>query len=131
MKIIQKLSDDEIAIVFYKHDDMKAIRNKVGKFEKFEYQCHYYALVRTEIYFNKTIHLVFPMIYYNYEQEVSSAHIGTDMTIVTEKAKEIYEVAKKLYNKFYFEVKKLEPIFKKPKEIKYSMTYYNNIHKHP
>lgn len=132
MQVIQTEKNNEVSIVFYNHKDINDFKDSVKSFHHTEYQCHYFALVRTEIYNKFKIHLIFPLVYYNYEQKVSSASVDTNMKIINKEAQKLVplvnEQAKLL--KLYLN-NSLQPYNKNIKQIKYSISFFNNIHKHP
>lgn len=120
-----------LTVVLYKHKDLDKFRRLSGELTHFnEYQCHYFALVRKEKNDNVEVNYVFPLVFYNYEQSVSGATVDFDMEKVTDRAKELGELA---LNKF--KLLKLQlidiPSRLSNAEVSYSLTFYNNIHKHP
>lgn len=120
-----------LTLVFYKHQDLKQIKELSGNLANSnEYQVHYFALVRTEKTDNVWVSFVFPLIYYNYKQQVSTATIDFDMADVTEKAKELGKLAALKANVMKELVKDIPTLFENSK-VEYKLTFYNNIHRHP
>lgn len=131
-KITEINDDKKLTIVFYKHKDIQGIKEK-SNCPYGEYQVHYSALVRQEIYDDFEINLVFPLIYFNYPQQVTSVAIDFDR-------KDIVEVASKLVPMSLVFKKELQSLldslnsssmFKNCKSINYKLTNFNNIHRHP
>ena len=140
-------NDKDTAIVFYKGKDLIDFKSKSMPLAATnEYQCHYSALVRiVEFSDGSKQHFVFPLIYYNYKQEVGSAHIDFEMKDVMEKSKEVQEasipLAKILIAEFNslteldylkkLNIDVLPESLDKGKKVSYKITLFNNIHKHP
>lgn len=123
--------DNQLTIVLYNHLDLKELRKLVGNIgESNEYQCHYFALVRKEQLNGIIVNLVFPLIFYNYKQEVSTATVHANMEIVTEEAKKYAELAKVKFQLLRQHLRQIKPILTNS-NISYELTFYNNIHKHP
>lgn len=124
--------DNVLTIVLYDHKDLDKIRKDSGKLAKSnEYQCHYFALVRTEKTDNATVHIVVPLVYYNYKQQVSFATIDFNMNDVTEIAKKLEKVARLQAKRATLILKEVPYTMLDNAEISYKLTYYNNIHRHP
>lgn len=120
----------DTALVVYKASDIDKFKYQVGILAYGnEYQCHYSALVRTKTYSDGSeSHIIFPLIYYNYPQEVSSAHIDFEMKDVLEKSKEVKEASLKLYTILKSKLMKKDT---DSNNVTYRLTLFNNIHKHP
>ena len=127
IKDMNNLTDT--AIVFYKGKDLIDFKSKSMPLAATnEYQCHYSALVRiAEFSDGSKQHFVFPLIYYNYKQEVSSANIDFELKDVQEKAKEVQEASIPLFKMLKAKFADLD----KNKKVSYKLTLFNNIHKHP
>lgn len=124
-------TDNVLTCIFYNHLDIRKFRELCGNLVySNEYQCHYFALVRTESINDIQINFVFPLIYYNYKQEVSSATVDFDMEDVTNTAKQLSELVSKKASIMKTHISNIKPIFENSK-ISYKITFYNNIHKHP
>lgn len=122
-------NDKDISVVLFKGKDIKDFKNKTGSLALYnEFQCHYTALVRIEEFSDGSKqYFIFPLLYYNYKQEVSSASIDFDMKEVSKIASDIFEVSKKSFLELKQRLKK----FDENKNITYKMTMFNTIHKHP
>lgn len=127
--ITEVKNEKDVSVVLFKGKDIKDFKNKTGSLALHnEFQCHYTALVRIEEFSDGSKqYLVFPLIYYNYKQEVSSASIDFDMKDVSKIASDISEVSKKSFLELKQRLKK----FDENKNISYKMTMFNTIHKHP
>ena len=127
IKDMNNLTDT--AIVFYKGKDLIDFKSKSMPLAATnEYQCHYSALVRiVEFSDGSKQHFVFPLIYYNYKQEVNTANIDFELKDVQEKAKEVQEASIPLFNLLKGQFADLD----KDKRVSYKLTLLNNIHKHP
>ena len=127
IKDMNNLTDT--AIVFYKGKDLIDFKSKSMPLAATnEYQCHYSALVRiVEFSDGSKQHFVFPLIYYNYKQEVSAANIDFELKDVQEKAKEVQEASIPLFKMLKAKFVDLD----KDKKVSYKLTLFNNIHKHP
>lgn len=124
--------DNVLTIVLYDHKDLDKVRKDSGKLAKSsEYQCHYFALVRTEKTDNATVHIVVPLVYYNYKQQVSFATIDFNMNDVTEIAKKLEKVARLQAKRATLILKEVPYTMLDNAEVSYKLTYYNNIHRHP
>ena len=124
-------TDNVLTIVFYNHLDIQRFREMSGNLTRSnEYQCHYFALVRNETKGDIQINFVFPLVYYNYKQEVSGATVDFEMTDVTETAKQLAELGSKKFSVMKAHISNIQPIFE-DSEVSYRTTFYNNIHKHP
>lgn len=132
-KIIDnKKLDNVLTIVLYNHKDLVKIKEDSGDLAKSnEYQCHYFALVRTEKTDNATVHIVVPLVYYNYKQQVSSATIDFNMNDVTEIAKKLEKIARLQAKRATLILQEVAYTMLENAEVSYKMTYYNNIHRHP
>ena len=135
-KIDYKIKDDtqytnQLTIVYYDHNDLNKFKILSGKLAvSNEYQCHYFALVRTEDSGNCIIRQVFPLIYYNYKQQVSGATVDFEMQDVEDMANQLIMLAKPKATLLKERLKNLKPIYPEAK-ISYEVTMYNNIHRHP
>ena len=137
-KIDYKIKDDtqytnQLTIVYYDHNDLNKFKILSGKLAvSNEYQCHYFALVRTEDSGNCIIRQVFPLIYYNYKQQVSGATVDFEMDDVREVAKQLAltGIVKAKKNALIERLNHLKPIYPDAK-ISYKVTFFNNIHRHP
>lgn len=135
-KIDYKIKDDtqytnQLTIVYYDHNDLNKFKILSGKLAvSNEYQCHYFALVRTEDNGNCIIRQVFPLIYYNYKQQVSGATVDFEMQDVEDMANQLIMLAKPKATLLKERLKNLKPIYPEAK-ISYEVTMYNNIHRHP
>lgn len=128
----RKKLNNVLTIVLYDHKDLVKIREDSGNLAKSnEYQCHYFALVRTEKTSNATVHIVIPLVYYNYKQKVSGTTIDFDMNDVTDIAKKLERIARLQAKRVTLILKELPYAMLSDAEISYKMTYYNNIHRHP
>ena len=135
-KIDYKIKDDtmypsELTIVYYDHNDLNKFKIMSGKLAvSNEYQCHYFALVRKEDSGNCVIRQVFPLIYYNYKQQVSGATVDFEMQDVEDMANQLIMLAKPKATLLKERLKNIKPIYP-DSEISYEVTMYNNIHRHP
>lgn len=128
--IFETINVDDVAIVYYKEKDLRDFKNKSGKLALTnEYQCHYDALMLTLIFSDKSkAYHIFPLVYYNYPQKVSSASIDFEMS----DASKTSELVNPLTMKLYKELKqKIIDGFEFKGEMKFTLTRFNNIHKHP
>lgn len=124
--------DNVLTIVLYDHYDLAKIKNSCMPLAKNnEYQCHYFALVRTEKNSRASLNIVIPLVYYNYKQRVTSVTIDFNMEDVTEQAKMLEETARLQAKRVKLLLKDVEAIMPNCESIEYKLTYYNNIHKHP
>lgn len=132
-----KIIDNEkfnnvLTIVLYNHFDLNNFKNSCKPMgQNNEYQCHYFALVRTEQNDKAILNLVIPLVFYNYKQKVSGATVDFNMNDVTEVAKQLEETARLQAKRAKLLLKGVEPILPNCSNIEYKLTFYNNIHKHP
>ena len=128
----ETINNRDMAIAYYRSQDIKTIKEMSGDLAiSNEYQVHYVAVVMKEIYKDSSIQVnVFPIAYYNYTQEVSIASIDFEMKDVSKKAEEIKEIAITYAKELIKELQKL-PLDDTIASIEYSITLFNNIHRHP
>lgn len=136
--IIQNKSNETIVVHYMNQKWLDEIRIKSGKLaEDNEYQCHYFALVRVEEFDdNSILRIVIPVLFYNYPQKVSTASIDFNMEEVEELAKNLLPLAQRKANTLLnrllsFTDSLYSQQYEIPKNIKYELSIYNNIHKHP
>ena len=133
-KLVEKTSDvfkNVRTYVLYDKEDIKHIREQFKHIEGSEYRVNYTALVRTEKYTHKTIHIVIPLIYYNFPSEVTSASVEMNGQDIANKVKEIMELSNMKAKILLSELKKLKTFYGETESITYKHTFLNNIHKHP
>lgn len=127
-------STNVIGIASYKLEDLLEIKNTLKDVNSYEYQVHYTSLNRIVKYpdGSKTI-LVFPLIYFNYKQEVSYASIDVEMTDVIEELKKYEEPTKMLALDLKRRFKELDDkeISESNVKVIYTICMLNNVHKHP
>lgn len=130
--ITEIIDDKKLTIVFYKHKDIQSIKEK-SNCPSSEYQMHYTALVIQEIYDDLEINLVFPLIFFNYPQQVTSVTIDFERQDVVDTVSKLVPmslVLKKelegLLNSFHY-----TSLFRNCKSKSYKLTTLNNIHRHP
>lgn len=130
--ITEIIDDKKLTIVFYKHKDIQSIKEK-SNCPSSEYQVHYTALVIQEIYDDLEINLVFPLIFFNYPQQVTSVTIDFERQDVVDTVSKLVPmslVLKKelegLLNSFHY-----ISLFRNCKSKSYKLTTLNNIHRHP
>lgn len=127
-------STNVIGIVSYKLEDLIEIKNTLKDVNSYEYQVHYTSLNRIVEYpdGSKTIQ-VFPLIYFNYKQEVSYASIDVEMTDVIEELKKYEEPTKMLALDLKRRFKELDDkeISESNVKVIYTICMLNNVHKHP
>lgn len=126
-KVIEIVNTDDVAFVYYKEKDLRQFKNN-SNCDKTEYQCHYDALMMTFIFDDgsKAYH-IFPLVYYNYPQKVSSASVDFDMKDVAKTSEYVDSLTMKLYSELRSKLGKI----KYNNEVKFTLTRFNNIHKHP
>ena len=129
---LETTNNQDMAIVYYRNQDIKTIKEMSGDLAIYnEYQVHYVAVVMKEVYKDNSIQInVLPIAYYNYPQKVSAASIDFEMKDVSKKAEEIKEIATIYAKEFIKELQEL-PLDDTIASIEYSITLFNNIHKHP
>lgn len=131
MNVVKEtINKTDVAFVYYREKDLKDFKEKSGDLAlSNEYQCHYDALMITYTYDDKSkVYHIFPLVYYNYPQKVSGASIDFDMKDVSKTA----ELLDKHTIEKYKELKAmLENRVSDIVEAKFSLTRFNNIHKHP
>ncbi|EPF0498521.1 hypothetical protein ACSM79_001695 [Campylobacter coli] len=126
-------STNVIGIVSYKLEDLIEIKNTLKDVNSYEYQVHYTSLNRIVEYpdSSKTI-MVFPLIYFNYKQEVSYASIDVEMTDVIEELKKYEEPTKILALDLKRRFKELDDKeINENVKVSYTICMLNNVHKHP
>jgi hypothetical protein len=90
-----------------------------------EFQVHYWALVlRQKFADNSIVDICIPTVFYNYKQEVTSAHIDFDL-------KDVEEMSKALEPVHNVEVNKLKTLLKDFPNATLLSVPFNSIHKHP
>jgi hypothetical protein len=90
-----------------------------------EFQVHYWALVlRQKFADNSIVDICIPTVFYNYKQEVTSAHIDFDL-------KDVEEMSKALEPVHNVEVNKLKTLLKDIPNATLLSVPFNSIHKHP
>lgn len=130
---ITEITDDrKLTIVFYKNKDIQSIKEK-SNCPSSEYQVHYSALVRQEQYADFEINLVFPLIYFNYPQQVTSVTIDFDRKDVVEVASKLVPMSLVLKQEMQRLLDSIHysSLFRNCKNISYKLTNFNNIHRHP
>ena len=129
---LETTNNQDMAIVYYRNQDIKTIKEMSGDLAiSNEYQVHYVAVVKKEVYKDNSIQInVFPIAYYNYHQKVSAASIDFEMKDVSKKAEEIKDIATTYAKELIKELQEL-PLDDTIASIEYSITLFNNIHKHP
>lgn len=128
MIIRNPMTMNNVGVVYYKHSDIKKFKEQHEKFSTLEYQCHYFALNRTETFDDGSVSVqIFPLLYFNYNQEVGPVTVDFKLKDIEQSIKkyevEALELADELAKKFKY--------LDANKNIKYSLTCYNNIHRHP
>lgn len=119
---------NNVGIVYYKHSDILRFKEQHKKFSTLEYQCHYFALNRTETFNDGSVCVqIFPLLYFNYNQEVSSITVDFKLKDIEQSIKKYFDEAEKLAIELIGEFIYLDS----NKNIKYSIGCYNNIHRHP
>lgn len=128
MKITDLVNLNLIGISYFKDDTLQEIYKTSGELaENNEFQVHYWALNAIKKYSdNSRLVISYPVVIYNYKQEVTSTSIDFDLTDVedmSDKLKPIAEVkAKELKEKLS---KVLD------KDFIYELTPLNSLHRHP
>lgn len=129
-RVVETIDDKKLTIVFYKHKDIQSIKEK-SNCDCGEYQVHYTALVRQEVYNDYEINLVFPLVFFNYPQKVTSVTIDFDRKDIVEKVSKLTPLSIALKDKLIAIFENNSTIFKDCKSINYRLTHFNNIHRHP
>lgn len=129
-QVVETINDKDVAIVYYKEEDLKNFKDKSGELAKNnEYQCHYDSLMLTLVFKdNSRVFHIFPLVYYNYPQEVSSASIDFNMKNVCKTSELVNPLTIKLYKDLR---QQIVDNYKFDGEMKFTLTRFNNIHKHP
>ena len=112
---------------------MQSIYEKSGPLAKNnEFQVHFWAInFRARYEDNSIIDITIPTVYFNYKQEVSSAHIDfemSDVVTVSEKAAKLHHTIANRINNTSFATM-LEQLLCTSIEV--TSTDYNSIHRHP
>ena len=112
---------------------MQSIYEKSGPLAKNnEFQVHFWAInFRARYEDNSIIDITIPTVYFNYKQEVSSAHIDfemSDVVTVSEKAAKLHHTIANRINNTSFATM-LEQLLHTSIEV--TSTDYNSIHRHP
>lgn len=120
-------------IVLLRQSDLQSIYEKSGPLAKNnEYQVHFWAInFRARYADNSIIDITIPTVYFNYKQEVSSAHIDfemSDVVIISEKAAKLHHTIANRINGTDFAAR-LQALLHA--EIEVTSTDYNSIHRHP
>ena len=129
----ETINKKDMTVVIYKHSSIKSfIDNSTIKYSDTEYQCHYYAIVQTIELPQGNLNLVYPILYYNYPQKVSSARVDVEWKDISDTAKSLSNLVQQL---FKLNVVALDSHHKttpyKDMKVSYQLTTYNNIHRHP
>lgn len=120
-------------IVLLRQSDLQSIYEKSGPLAKNnEFQVHFWAInFRARYADNSIIDITIPTVYFNYKQEVSSAHIDfemSDVVTVSEKAAKLHHtIANRINNTSFATI--LEQLLRTSIEV--TSTDYNSIHRHP
>lgn len=138
LSIVDEINYNDQAIAIFKEEDLTAVKVLSGDLAVHnEYQVHYLALVRQllDTRDNSSIYMVFPLVYFNYPQEVAGAKIDFEMKDVKAKIEEYAPLAQEKANKLIDKFKPVDDkttLFNAHKPvIKYKITLMNNIHRHP
>ena len=120
-------------IVLLRQSDLQSIYEKSGPLAKHnEFQVHFWAVnFRARYADNSVIDVTIPTVYFNYKQEVSSAHIDfemSDVVAVSEKAAKLHHTIANRINNTHFAVALTELL---SSTIEVTSTDYNSIHRHP
>lgn len=112
---------------------MQSIYEKSGPLAKNnEFQVHFWAInFRARYADNSIIDITIPTVYFNYKQEVSSAHIDfemSDVSTVSEKAAKLHNVIANRITTVDFEAALRTWLCT---DIEVTSTDYNSIHRHP
>ena len=120
-------------VVLYNSEDLKAIRDKSGPLTKSnEYQVHYWALVfRHKAADDSILDIAIPTTFYNYDQEVSGAHIDFQLSDVDD----VSDAVLPIHNMKAREI--LDSSFQSQLEDHFGVNFevfsspLSNCHKHP
>ena len=120
-------------IVLLRQSDLQSIYEKSGPLAKNnEFQVHFWAInFRARYTDNSIIDITIPTVYFNYKQEVSSAHIDfemSDVSVVSEKAVKLHNVIANRITSVEFEAALRTWL---GTDIEVTSTDYNSIHRHP
>ena len=116
-----------------RQSDLQSIYERSGPLAKNnEYQVHFWAInFRASYEDNSIIDVTIPTVYFNYKQEVSSAHIDfemSDVSIVSEKAEKLHNVLANRITSTDFKTSLQTWL---GTDIEVMSTDYNSIHRHP
>ena len=136
-KVKDSFSNNIIGISFVKSEALQRIFKASGSLAVAnEFQCHYSAFVITYQSEEQTVYIEFPLIYFNYPQEVTPAHINFDLPDVQDISSQLEPVAQLKAQQFVTDnqsiLNQLDDMFM-DKEItrSYSISLLNSNHKHP
>ena len=120
-------------IVLLRQSDLQSIYEKSGPLAKNnEFQVHFWAINFSARYAdNSVIDITIPTVYFNYKQEVTSAHIDfemSDVVAISEKAAKLHHTIANRINNTHFAVALTELL---SSTIEVTSTDYNSIHRHP
>lgn len=128
MILRKSMTMNNVGVVYYKHSDIEKFKEQHEKFSTLEYQCHYFALNRVETFSDNSVCVqIFPLLYFNYNQEVGPVTVDFELKDIEVSIKKYEDEAMKLAQELIEEFKYLDA----NKSISYSITCYNNIHRHP
>lgn len=126
--IYTKTNDKNLGIVFYKEKDIRDIKASYKHVHDYEYQVHYFAVCMEEKYDDKSNQvIVLPILYFNYPTKVGYATVDANMKTIKEYVKKYEDSAINIGNSL---ISQLKNHFNKS-NIRFYISCFNNIHKHP
>ena len=131
--IVDVSSKHNQGVILLRQSDLQNIYQKSGSLAKNnEFQVHFWAInFRARYADNSIIDITVPTVYFNYKQEVSSAHIDfemSDVIAVSEKAAKLHHTIANRINNTTFAIALTELL---SSTIETTSTDYNSIHRHP
>lgn len=128
-RIFDKKDKRNIGILYWKQETLEKLTELSGPLAASnEYQIHYWALVARQKFEDGSIlDIAFPTAIFNYEQEVSSAHIDFELRDVKEVSDAIQPIHNVVTNQL---LPQLQIIFK-DMNVEYLSVPMNTMHRHP
>jgi len=126
-KIVERKIYEIFGVLYLKQKTLDEIFKESGPLAKHnEFQVHYTSLIGTyENQDGESLYINIPLVFYNYKQTVSGAHIDFDLKDVEAMHMKTLPLAQDIADEI---VEKLRDF---PIELKWSIVGFNSIHRHP
>jgi len=127
------VDERHLNIVLFKNKDLKEIVEKcLPEADGSEFQFHYIAAQIKGYKGGKEFIVTIPLLYFNFNQEVSSAHVDFDLAEIKELVEKYRPAAEKLFNAQWNIFKPIYDFISKiSDEVKIIVDEIGSVHRHP